>query len=63
MYEHPITQANMEKLKSAGYEFVDPVWGELVCGSEGTGHIQDPAFIVERVVDRIGPKAGKKARR
>jgi phosphopantothenoylcysteine decarboxylase / phosphopantothenate---cysteine ligase len=40
MWEHPITQANIEKLKTiAGYTFIIPETGDLACGEHGKGHI------------------------
>lgn len=46
MYNHPLTQENIKKLKSIGYHFVDPIEGHLVCGKEAIGHISDPATII-----------------
>lgn len=46
MYSHPLTQQNMKKLKSIGYQFVEPVKGHLVCGREAVGHIASPETIV-----------------
>lgn len=37
MYENPIVQANMEKLRSFGYEFVEPESGHLACNTSGKG--------------------------
>jgi phosphopantothenoylcysteine synthetase/decarboxylase len=41
MYRHPVTQANIEKLKKIGYRFVGPVKGPLACGCDDIGHIAD----------------------
>ena len=46
MYAHPLTQANIQKLKGIGYHFVDPVRGYLVCGKEAMGHISDASIII-----------------
>ena len=35
MYENPIVQSNIEKLKSYGYYFVEPMVGHLACGYTG----------------------------
>ena len=32
MYENPIVQSNIEKLKSYGYLFIEPGSGMLACG-------------------------------
>jgi phosphopantothenoylcysteine decarboxylase/phosphopantothenate--cysteine ligase len=46
MYRHPITQANIARLKKIGYRFVDPIKGRLACGYEDIGHIADIKNIV-----------------
>ncbi|MFC1807867.1 flavoprotein [Candidatus Omnitrophota bacterium] len=49
MYKNKILQANIEKLKSLGYYFIDPIKGRLACGKEGVGHIADIADIKKHV--------------
>ena len=39
MYEHPVAQENIARLKRIGYEFVGPIRGELACRQVGMGHI------------------------
>ena len=39
MYENPIVQSNIEKLKSYGYYFVEPMVGHLACGYDGKGKL------------------------
>jgi phosphopantothenoylcysteine decarboxylase/phosphopantothenate--cysteine ligase len=51
MYEHPVTQENVEKLKSFGCEFVDPVEGRLACNYVGKGKLASPDAIVDAVID------------
>ncbi|MBN1688119.1 MAG: hypothetical protein JW893_03380 [Candidatus Omnitrophica bacterium] len=60
MYAHPLTRANIERLKGIGYRFVGPVEGPLVCGKEGTGHIEDPASILEQVIHVVASKKRSK---
>ncbi|MBE6070937.1 MAG: bifunctional phosphopantothenoylcysteine decarboxylase/phosphopantothenate--cysteine ligase CoaBC [Clostridium butyricum] len=50
MYENRIVQDNIEKLKSYGYEFVEPAEGRLACGTTGKGKLEDPTAIVEKVL-------------
>ncbi len=45
MYENPITQSNIEKLKKLGYRFVEPGVGWLACGWEGKGRLAEPEEI------------------
>ncbi len=56
MYQNPITQENIERLKRFGYLFIEPEEGELACGYEGVGRLADPGDIVEQVVGRLAPK-------
>ncbi len=53
MYENPITQGNIRKLKRLGYGFVEPAEGDLACGYQGVGRLADPQEIVERVLSRL----------
>jgi len=53
MYNHPAVQENIAKLKSWGVKFVDPVFGEVVCGDEGAGKLADTEMIFRAAVDVI----------
>lgn len=37
MWENPLVQANVSRLKNIGYYFVEPEYGHLACGAEGKG--------------------------
>ncbi len=50
MYQNPIVKENMDKLKSLGYEFIQPQTGLLACGDYGEGKMAEPADIVEYVI-------------
>lgn len=39
MYENPIVQANIKKLASLGYSFIEPDEGLLACGYQGKGRL------------------------
>ncbi|MDR2771495.1 MAG: phosphopantothenoylcysteine decarboxylase [Clostridiales Family XIII bacterium] len=41
MYENPITQGNIERLKAAGCRFVEPREALLACGDLGRGALAD----------------------
>ncbi len=56
MYEHPVTQQNIGRLKKLGVEFIGPVRGELACRQVGMGHIAEPAEIVAAVRRRLHGK-------
>ncbi len=49
MWDHPIAQENVAKLKQIGYRFIGPDAGWLACRNVGAGRLSDPATIVEEV--------------
>lgn len=53
MYENPIVQNNIKKLKSFGYEFIEPASGRLACGDVGKGKLPDPKLISEIALSRL----------
>ena len=50
MYQNPLTQENIQKLREIGYQFVDPVEGYLICGKEALGHIAESQAVTSLVV-------------
>ena len=53
MYENPIVQGNIKKLKDYGYEFIEPAAGRLACGDTGKGKLADVNTIVEKVLEEL----------
>ena len=53
MWEHPATQANVEKVRSYGYQVWGPVKGPLASGRVGMGRLMSPPDIV---ASALGPK-------
>lgn len=49
MYENPVLQENLRKLRRIGYHIMDPAEGYLACGYEGKGRLPDPEKIVEEI--------------
>ena len=47
MYNNPITQRNLEGLRSLGYHIMDPAEGWLACGITGVGLLPEPEAIVD----------------
>lgn len=53
MYNSPMVQENMDKLKKLGHEFITPGVGLLACGDYGAGKMAEPADIVEYVINNF----------
>ncbi len=63
MYENPITQANIKKLKNFGFKVIDPASGYLACGDTGAGKMPEPEILLSYIEQEIACKkdlAGKK---
>lgn len=62
MYNNPIIQGNMDKLKALGYEFIQPGVGKLACGDYGAGKMAEPIDIVDYIISSFVEKdlIGKK---
>lgn len=63
MYENPVVQDNIKKLKKFGYKFIEPQSGLLACGDVGKGKMEEPEIIVQYIYreleckkDMIGKK-------
>jgi len=49
MYENPVMQENINKLKNYGYQFVEPKESLLACGDLGKGALADIELIVTAI--------------
>lgn len=58
MYQHPATQANIDKIKSFGNIVIDPTDGELASGLSGIGRMAEPEQLVEEILKSMNPKKG-----
>ena len=47
MYENPVTQDNLNRLRHYGWEVVEPGTGHLACGAEGKGRLPEPEELLE----------------
>ncbi len=56
MYENPIVQNNLEKLRSYGYKIIEPVIGHLACGYEANGKLASNETIIEFLKNEMGVK-------
>lgn len=53
MYNNPIVQANISKLKTYGYLIVEPKESLLACGDIGVGALADIDVILKAINDRL----------
>lgn len=63
MYENPIVQDNLDRLRHFGYEVIDPAVGYLACGDVGAGKMPEPSVLYEYILREIAMEkdmAGKK---
>jgi phosphopantothenoylcysteine decarboxylase/phosphopantothenate--cysteine ligase len=51
MWESKMVQMNIDKLKDAGYDFLEPGVGDLACGTSGKGRLPTIEDIVEKMED------------
>lgn len=63
MYENPIMQDNIKKLKNYGYDFIEPDYGRLACGAMGQGKLADPSVIVDKVICELYEKKDLKGKK
>ena len=63
MYENPVVQDNIRKLKNYGYEVITPANGYLACGDTGAGKMPEPETLLEYILKEAAFQkdlAGKK---
>lgn len=53
MYENPIVQDNIAKLKSYGYKFIEPAVGRLACGTTGAGKMPDCEVLLDYILTEL----------
>ncbi len=62
MYENPVVQDNIKRLKDYGMEALKTAEGHLACGDVGAGKMPEPETLFEAIVKALTPKdlAGKR---
>ena len=63
MFEIPIVQDNLDRLRHFGYEVIDPAVGYLACGDVGAGKMPEPSVLYDYILREIALEkdmAGKK---
>ena len=63
MWKNPIVQQNFNKLKSVGYQIIEPASGMLACGYEGVGRLENVEIInkeINKLLERNDSLKNKK---
>ncbi len=63
MYENPVTQDNLEKLRHYGWDVIEPTSGRLACGAVGKGKMPEPEDLLQHILRYLAlphDLAGKK---
>jgi phosphopantothenoylcysteine decarboxylase / phosphopantothenate---cysteine ligase len=59
MWQHSLTQANLERLRTvAGYTIISPVVGHLACGETGEGHLAGQDQVLRTLYQALHPQTG-----
>ena len=53
MFENPIVQDNLAKLRRFGYEVIEPATGYLACGDTGAGKMPEPETLLQYILKEI----------
>ncbi|MDR1113833.1 MAG: bifunctional phosphopantothenoylcysteine decarboxylase/phosphopantothenate--cysteine ligase CoaBC, partial [Candidatus Margulisbacteria bacterium] len=54
MWENPLTQENLQKLKKHGMMIIEPDSGYLACGTSGAGRYPDNKIILRKIQETLG---------
>lgn len=63
MYKNAIVQDNIRRLKSFGYEFIEPAVGHLACDAVGVGKLPEEKVLVEAVIRKLAGERDLSGRR
>jgi phosphopantothenoylcysteine decarboxylase/phosphopantothenate--cysteine ligase len=59
MWNNPVVQRNVERIKEMGFRLIGPEVGRLACGPEGVGRMSEPKDIME-AIEKIASKIKRK---
>ena len=63
MWENPILQDNLQKLKHYGYHIIEPVIGRLACGDTGSGKMPSEEVLLEHILLYLAKEKDLKGKR
>jgi phosphopantothenoylcysteine decarboxylase/phosphopantothenate--cysteine ligase len=56
MWENPIVQSNLDRLRANGFRIIEPSEGFLACGWEGKGRLAEPDVIIAEIQRTVSPQ-------
>lgn len=56
MYDNPVTQANLDRLRGYGFTVIEPAVGLLACGTTGRGNLASKEEIIEAIESALTVK-------
>ena len=63
MWENPILQDNLKKLKHYGYHIIEPIVGRLACGDTGSGKMPSEETLLEHILLHLAKEKDLKGKR
>ena len=63
MWENPILQDNLQKLKHYGYHIIEPVEGRLACGDIGSGKMPSEEMLLEHILLHLAKEKDLKGKK
>ncbi len=53
MYENPMVQDNLKRLRAYGYQIIEPASGHLACGDTGAGKMPEPEELLAYILKEL----------
>lgn len=63
MYENPIVQDNLDRLRRFDYEVIEPANGYLACGDTGAGKMPEPEVLYQYILREIAMEKDLKGKK
>ena len=63
MWENPILQDNLQKLKHYGYHIIEPIVGRLACGDTGSGKMPSEETLLEQILLHLAKEKDLKGKK
>ena len=63
MWENPILQDNLQKLKHYGYHIIEPIEGRLACGDTGSGKMPSEETLLQHILLHLAKEKNLKGKK